>query len=267
MKQQLESIVRAKLRRAQKKLGHQQRELQETENADKYRIWGELITASLFKISPGMDKVKVNNYYSEKMEEIEIPLNPALSPQGNAGYYFKTYRKLHDGRKILTKRIAATKEDIAYLESLLFACENAGPAELEEIRQEMIKSRLILPQKNKPAAKPARSKPLHFLSPDGIDIYVGRNNKQNDYLTLRAADGNDIWLHVKEMPGSHVIIKHFDRRKQRLFMRQNWPLLTAGRHILPMSPLTTLESGMSESQRSQTRHGNLRPPQNHLCHK
>lgn len=210
LKQQLESIVRARFRRAQKKLDHQQRELQETENADKYRIWGELITASLFKISPGMDKVKVNNYYSEKMEEIEIPLNPALSPQGNAGYYFKTYRKLHDGRKILTKRIAATKEDIAYLESLLFACENAGPAELEEIRHELIKSRLILPQKNKPAAKPARSKPLHFLSPDGIDIYVGRNNRQNDYLTLRAADGNDIWLHVKEMPGSHVIIKHSD---------------------------------------------------------
>ncbi|NLM53020.1 MAG: fibronectin/fibrinogen-binding protein [Firmicutes bacterium] len=207
--QQLRQIVQTSLNRLQKRLQLQQKELQEMENADQYKLWGELLTASLYLLRPGMTSAQVPNYYDEEVKMTEIPLNPALSPQANAQLYFKKYRKLHDGKKFLLKRLQNTQTEIHYLDTLLFTIEQADAGELEEIREEMELSGLIRKQKSR-RKKEKPSQPLHFLSPDGIDIYVGKNNRQNEQLTLKNAHSSHYWLHVKDLPGSHVIIKNSD---------------------------------------------------------
>ena len=205
-RQQLRQVVQANLSRLQKKLQLQEKELQETENADQYKLWGELLTASLYLLRPGMTTAQVPNYYDEETKTIEIPLDPALSPQGNAQFYFKKYRKLHEGRKFLHRRLQNTRSEIHYLETLLLAIEQADEAELEEIREEMEQSGLVRKQKSR-RKKQRPSQPLQFLSPDGIDIFVGKNNRQNEQLTLKNSHESHFWLHVKDLPGSHVIVK------------------------------------------------------------
>ncbi|NLZ92784.1 MAG: fibronectin/fibrinogen-binding protein, partial [Firmicutes bacterium] len=207
LKQQLLQSVNNMLARAVKKLKKQMRELQEMEGADKYRLWGEMLTASLHHLRPGMTKASVPNYYTDSREKITVPLDPACSPQENAQRYFKKYRKLRDGKKYLVDRKAAAEKEIAYLESLLVAIQHADMSALWEIREEMEKAGLIRKKTIKKQAKTYSSQPLHFVSPDNIDIYVGKNNRQNDQLTLRAASPTDIWLHVKNHPGAHVIIR------------------------------------------------------------
>jgi len=197
-------------RQIEKKLRLQETELREMENADRYRIFGELLTASLHLLKPGMDKAEVPNYYDEHAGRIVIPLEPSHSPQENAQRYFKKYRKLRDGRQILNRRIYETREELTYLESLYVAATHADLPGLLEIREEMTQAGLIRQKSSKKTPANFVSQPLHFRSSDGIDIFVGKNNRQNDRLTFRTAQKEFFWLHVKEMPGSHVIVCHQD---------------------------------------------------------
>ncbi|NLZ39364.1 MAG: fibronectin/fibrinogen-binding protein [Firmicutes bacterium] len=207
LKQKLRQSVNSKLARLEKKLKKQNRELMEMEEADKYRLWGEMLTANLHLLSLGMTEASVPNYYADKVENITIPLDPSCSPQENAQRYFKKYRKLRDGKKYLLGHKAAAEEEIAYLESLLVAIEHADLSALWEIREEMENAGLLRKKKTKKQAKINLSQPMHFVSPDNIDIYVGKNNRQNDQLTFHTAQATDIWLHVKNYPGAHVIIR------------------------------------------------------------
>lgn len=207
LKQQLMQIVNSAVSRAEKKQQLQEKELLEMSEADRYRIWGEMLTASINLLPPGAKEVSVPNYYNTEQEQIRIPLNPALSPQGNIHRYFKKYRKLKDGEKILSLRLSETVKELMYLESLLAALTHAALEDLDEIREEMAQSGLIRELKTSKKVVHSVSTPLQLISADGITIYVGKNNRQNDRLTLRDASPHDTWLHTKDIPGAHVIIK------------------------------------------------------------
>ena len=208
LRRQLTQVAAGALLRTQKKLRLQDGEILEMAGADRYRIWGELLTASIHLVRPGMIEASVPDYYSTVGDNTKIPLNPALSPQANAQRYFKKYRKLKDGEKILTLRIGQTREELVYLESIAAALQHADMDALWEIREEMEQAGLIRAKREKSKkAETTESMPLHFISADGIDIYVGKNNRQNDRLTLKDASPQDTWLHTKDIPGAHVIVK------------------------------------------------------------
>ncbi|MCR3921241.1 MAG: NFACT family protein, partial [Firmicutes bacterium] len=218
IKRQLAEVITNHLARNEKKLRLQGNDLLTMEGADKYRIWGEMLTASLHTLHPGMKEARVPNYYEDSSQQMIIPLDPAFSPQANAQRYFKKYRKLRDGKKFIVKRLAETRNEIEYLESLLVATQHADYEALFEVREEMESAGMI---RSKPAKKRVvtpPSRPLHYRSPDGFDIYVGKNNRQNDQLTLRTASPADVWLHVKDIPGSHVIIKHSEPPEATLLL-------------------------------------------------
>ncbi|MCW3490910.1 Rqc2 family fibronectin-binding protein [Dethiobacter alkaliphilus] len=208
LKSRLLQVAKSAVSRAEKKKRLQEAELIEMAGADRYRIFGELLTASIHLIPSGSKIAEVPNYYAENQEPMSIPLDPALSAQANAQRYFKKYRKLKDGEKILKGRLEETTNELAYLESLLTTIEHADLEALLEIREEMEATGLIQVQQEKKKRADTQASPLHFVSVDGIDIYVGRNNKQNDRLTLKDASGGHIWLHTKDIPGAHVVIKH-----------------------------------------------------------
>jgi len=205
----LYKLISTYLERARRKLEVQQKELAEAENADLYKLYGQLITANLYQLKPGQSEAKVINFYSENMEEIVIPLDPRLTPIENAQRYFKLYNKAKNAVKVLNEQIEQTKEEIEYLEGQLDNINNCTEeADIEEIRGELmqqgyIRFRQQISGKNK--IRP--SQPHHFISSTGMDVYVGKNNIQNDMLTLKWANKNDYWLHVKDLPGSHVIIR------------------------------------------------------------
>lgn len=202
----LRKIINNNLEKLYNKLDKLQQELNEAKNADTFRLYGELITANMHLLKKGMESFKTMNYYTG--EEIEIPIDKKYSPSENAQRYFKKYSKLKNANKIIEKQISDTLEEITYLEGQLVNLENCTlPSEIEEIKNELSEQGYIHKQQKKKISRQTLSQPLHVVSSDGFDIYIGKNNTQNDYLTLKFANPNDIWLHTKDIPGSHVIIK------------------------------------------------------------
>jgi len=208
----LRKNVSNKLERALNKLAKQKKELIEAEKREKYKVYGDLITANIYKMQEKQHEIELENYYSEKLEIIKIKLNPSLSPSQNAQRYYKKYNKLKNAFELVSKQILKTEEEILYLENILYSLENCTEInELEEIREELRNEGYFNRKPSKIKKKNNKisiSKPSHFISSDGYDIFVGKNNKQNDYLTLKIASKEDLWLHTKNIPGSHVIIKH-----------------------------------------------------------
>ena len=209
MKQKSQDILRLLTTasdRITRKLAHQREELAGSAKREEKRICGDLLNANLHMVERGASSVEIVNYYDPECRPITIPLNPALSPSQNAQRYYKEYRKAQTAERILTEQIAAGEEELRYLESVFDALSRATTMrEVEELRYELAESgylRLSGGQKKKPAALG----PLTFRSDDGFTILVGRNNAQNDQLTLRTARGNDVWFHTKNIPGSHVIV-------------------------------------------------------------
>ena len=206
----LKKSISVKLERLYHKQEKQEEELLEAENADIYKVNGELLTAYIYMIEKGMDSVEVQNFYDPNYENVTISLNKNLTPSENAQKYFKKYNKLKTAKKEITSQIAINKEEIDYLENIILSIENCeNLAELQDIKDELIrlgysKSSGKLKSKKETALT---TKPHEFISSEGFKILVGKNNKQNDYLTLRIADPDDIWMHTKNIPGSHVIIK------------------------------------------------------------
>ena len=188
----------------------QQKTLKDIENRDTLKLYGELITANIYAIKKGMTKVILNNFYSENFEEIEIRLDSNLTPAENAQKYFKKYNKEKRTFVALQDQIKQNNEELLYLESVLNSVNSCtDEQDIKEIRTELAEQGFLKRQKNNKNNKQKsnkKSKPLHYISKDGFHIYVGKNNTQNDELTLRFAKPLDIWFHTKDIAGSHVIV-------------------------------------------------------------
>ncbi len=202
----LKRLVKTLIERDSHTLDEQTRQLQKTEDRDKYRIWGELLNAFGYSAEPGAKEITVDNYYTNEKET--IPLDPTLSAQEIAVRYFDRYTKLKRTAEALAVQTENVKERIGHLESIL---ASIGIAESEEdlawIRRELSDAGYVKEhvQKGKPVK--LKGEPYHYISSDGYDIYVGRNNIQNDQLTFKFAVGADWWFHAKKIPGSHVVLK------------------------------------------------------------
>lgn len=197
------------LKRNQTKILKLQQTLADTELAENYRRDGELLTTFMAQVPKGAEFVELPNYYEED-KPLKIKLNPALSPNQNAQKYFQKYQKLKNAVKIVHSQIEQATQEVGYLESVLAQLEIAGPMDIDLIREELIEQGYIKKRAAKKQKQSKQSKPEEFYSNDGTLILVGRNNLQNDQLTLRSAKKTDIWLHAKDIPGSHVIIKDTD---------------------------------------------------------
>lgn len=205
--QSIKKLVQAKLEKSLNKLSKQKQELLNSEKREIYKIYADLISANLYRIEKGLEEVELENFYDENLEKIKIPLDKKLTPAENAQRYYKKYSKLKNAYNLLLNQIPETEKEIEYLENVLNSLDNCTEIiEIEEIKEELIKEGYI---KGKIAPNKAsmKSKPYHFISSDGFHIYVGKNNKQNDMLTLKTAKKNDLWFHVQNMPGSHVIVR------------------------------------------------------------
>ena len=204
----LRKSISIKLDRLYNKLNKQEKELIESENADIYKIKGELITSYIYMIEKGMESVEVANFYDPEYKNIKISLNTNFTPSENAQKYFKKYNKLKTAKKEITSQIEITKEEIDYLENIMLSIENCeNLAELMDIREELGKVGYLRSKNNSKKETKLTTKPHEFVSSNGFKILVGKNNKQNDHLTLKVASNEDIWMHTKNIPGSHVIIK------------------------------------------------------------
>lgn len=201
----LRRVVQTALERNRKKYDLQAKQLRDTENREKFKVYGELIHTYGYNLKPGAKKLEALNYYTNEM--ITIPLDSTKTPQENALKYFEKYNKQKRTFEALTSLIEETRDDISYLESVSNALDIAlSEDDLTQIKEELIESGYIRRKFTKKKVK-ITSKPFHYLSSDGYHIYVGKNNLQNEELTFHFASGNDWWFHAKGIPGSHVIVK------------------------------------------------------------
>ena len=201
----LRRIVATALDRTRKKYELQTRQLKDTEKREKFKIYGELLHTYGYNAVPGDKSLKALNYYTN--EEITIPLDETLTAQENAKRYFEKYSKLKRTYEALTELIQETKADLDQLESISTFLDMAlSEEDLVQVKEELMDAGYI---RRKYTGKKVKitSRPFHYRSGDGYDIYVGKNNFQNDELTFKFASGNDWWFHAKGAPGSHVVVK------------------------------------------------------------
>ncbi len=198
--------VKNAVSRVERKLWTQKSEVQDAKMREKYREWGDIITANIYRLTKGDTKLIAQNFFSENAEEIEIPLDVRLTPQQNAAKYYKNYHRMKNAEAVLAVQIEEGERELVYLESvleMLKLCESE--ADLSEIREELSEGGYLKAQGGRRKARPLS--PREFVSSDGFRIYAGRNNKQNDLLTLKSALKGDIWMHTQKIPGSHVIVE------------------------------------------------------------
>ena len=209
----LARIVRDELGRVRRKLTAQEQSLATAENAEAFRMQGELITANLWRIAKGQTEAVVENYYDESGGTVTIPLDPALGPAENAQQYYHRYQKARSGLAMIREQLEKSRAERDYLEQVEASLDEARSLpDLEEIRRELrLEGYLSERRAPKDAAPQPREEkaapPLVVRSSDGLEIWIGRNNRQNDYLTLKLAAPHDLWFHTKEIPGSHVILR------------------------------------------------------------
>ena len=209
---ELKKIVKKNIEKLNRKLSNQANELNVALNREKFKVYADLISSNFYKIEKGADSVTVENFYDE-MKEIKIPLDPTLDGPSNAAKYYKKYSKLKNAASFLTEQIEIGKSEISYLESMLLNIDFAErPDEIDELYEEMEKEGYLKKKKkNNKKKKDSDENYITVKTEDGFDIYIGKNNRQNDYLTHKKAKKNDLWFHVKDAPGSHVILKNDNR--------------------------------------------------------
>lgn len=203
----LRKIVSSAVERTAKKYDLQIAQLKDTDNREQFKVYGELLTAYGYSVEQGQTELVCDNYYTG--EKITIPLDPLYSAMDNAKRYFAKYNKQKRSYEALITLTESTSEELEYLLSVQNSLEIAkSETDLQQIKSELIESGYIRGKLNKGKNKnQAKSKPLHYVSSDGYDIFVGKNNYQNEELSFEIATGNDMWFHAKKMPGSHVIVK------------------------------------------------------------
>jgi Predicted RNA-binding protein homologous to eukaryotic snRNP len=209
----LQKLIHTNIDRCNKKLKILNETLSECDEKESFRIKGDLLTSYIYSIKKGDSECTLLNFYNENQEEyITISLNKTKTPAENIQYYYKKYNKLKTSEEYAKVQLKKNDEEMKYLNSVLTNILNAESYnEIDEIKNELIETGYIRFRKNNKNSKKVKtSKPNHFVSSDGIDIYVGKNNLQNDYLSLKFANKNYLWLHAKDIPGSHVIVCSFD---------------------------------------------------------
>ena len=221
----LRHIVQTILERDVHKYDLQCRQIRDTEKREKYKIYGELLNAYGYSVPAGAESCQVLNYYTG--ENIRIPLDPTLTPQQNAQKYFDRYARMKRTNEALTRLTAEVSAEIEHLRSIQNALEfSTTDGDLSQIRREMEESGFLRRKytgrrdsrsdSRKGRSRTPQSKPLHYISSDGYDIFVGKNNTQNDEITFHMADSRDIWFHANDMPGSHVLLKSGGRSMDEL---------------------------------------------------
>ena len=203
----LKPLTQARDRLA-RKMALQEKELAQSHDRDRYRLFGELITANLYRMKKGERTLRAQNYYDPDGGEIDIPLDPLKTPQQNAARYYKLYTKAKTAEEMLTIQLEKGAKEMEYLDSVLESVSRAqGDRDLEEIRQELVETGYLRRRaKAKDRMKRPTTKPLEFRSSAGLRISVGRNNLQNDRLTTKQAGKWDYWLHTQKIHGAHVIL-------------------------------------------------------------
>jgi len=209
-KQRAQDILRtltSSYDRLTRKIANQRRELEQSGDRESLRICGDLIIAGAHTIPKGAAQAVLVDYYDPECREVTVKLNPALSAAANAQKYYKNYRKAQTAEQILAHQIEQGESELKYIDTVFDALSRAAALrELEELREELVATGYLRHQKSKQKPPPPAG-PLKFITDDGFTVLVGRNNLQNDSLTLRTAASGDIWMHTKNIPGSHVIIR------------------------------------------------------------
>lgn len=207
------SLLNKETKKLGKKLNLYMKGLDDTAGAGKLKLYGELLTANIYRLEKGLKEISLENYYGNGPQVVTIPLDPHRSTAENAQSYFKQYLKAKNTHLALMSQITRTREVLDYVEGVKTALEQTGEISgLEEIRQELIEQGFVKQPPPKPCIRKKikdKNKPifLSFRSSDGFQLFAGKNNKQNDFLTLKFAQENDLWLHAKDIPGAHVIIR------------------------------------------------------------
>ncbi len=224
----IRKVLQTNSQRVAKKIDILNKSIKDSENRDIYKRKGELITSYIYMIEKGMKDITVVDFYDEEGKEVTIKLDENLSPSENAAVYFKKYNKKKSTMEHAQKLLKSAEKDLDYIESILYQLHaQATLDDIEEIRDELIEYGLLKKRTTKKKKQNARiSKPLHFLSSDGYEIYVGKNNLQNDELSMRTADETDLWFHTQKIAGSHVIVR------------------TNGKNVNDLPDNTVVEAGM-----------------------
>lgn len=207
----LERFLRNEKQKNEKKIKKLEKTLKQAEQAALYQKLGELLTANLHLVPRHAKEIEVIDYYDENAGKLVIPLDPQKSASQNAQSYFKRYNKAKNSLKVVEEQIQKAEEEIVYFDQLIQQTESAAPRDIEEIREELMEEG-YLRRRHAPKKKKKETKPQveQYRSSTGIDFFVGKNNKQNDYVTNTLGRQDEIWLHTKDIPGSHVLIRSTD---------------------------------------------------------
>ncbi|WP_240411187.1 NFACT RNA binding domain-containing protein [Limosilactobacillus vaginalis] len=214
---QVLKVLHNELKKDRRKVKKLKQQLEDAAKADYYRIRGEILTTYLGKLTAGMTEITLPNFYDDN-KPLKIKLDPELSPSRNAQKYFTKYDKLKTSVDYVKEQLKLANDEINYLANIESQIDLASPADIQEIRLELQQQGYIKQkrQKSKKRRKVRVSKPEEFHTSNGTTVLVGKNNLQNDRLSFKIANKNDIWLHVKDIPGSHVIIRDSDPDEQTL---------------------------------------------------
>ncbi|MEH6889992.1 NFACT RNA binding domain-containing protein [Bacillus sp. JJ864] len=213
----LERFMQNEKAKNEKKLIKLHKTLEDAGKADKYQLFGELLTANMYATKKGDKEIEVINYYDENSGTVKITLDPLRTPSENAQRYFQKYQKAKNSIAIVEEQIEKTNEEIFYFDSLLQQMEAASSKDIAEIREELAEEGYMRNRKAKNVKKkPAKPILDKYIASDGTEILVGKNNKQNDYLTNKLARRDEIWLHTKDIPGSHVVIRSLEPSDETL---------------------------------------------------
>ncbi len=210
----IKRILSKNIERCQKKIIIHEKNINNQAKLDKFKLYGELITANLYQFNKNLDKIDVLNYYTN--EQISIPIEKGRDASYNAQRYFKKYKKAKSAARYSKEQLILTNRELSYLESVLHnlsTCQT--PDEVDEIKEELITTEYLKKKKSRnKKRKVIPREPLKYISSEGYEIYVGRNNVENDYLTFTFANSRDLWLHAQKIPGSHVIIRKKDKKEE-----------------------------------------------------
>ncbi len=206
LRAQLNTAVEKRLTALGKKLREQRKELEATEKAPAYRLYGELLLAYGDRVPRGAEDVALPDLYNPD-QNVVVPLNPSKNAGANAQAYFNRYRKAKNGRDKVKKQLARTVSEIDYCRGLFYTIESVSGSSLKEIRQELIDAGFLRDKQKSRKREDALPQPLIFKTSSGRTVLVGRNNRQNDYITFKAAVRRDTWFHIRQIPGSHVVLK------------------------------------------------------------
>ncbi|MDX5476243.1 MAG: NFACT family protein [Bacillaceae bacterium] len=208
----LERYVQNEIQKNKKKIKKLEQTLEDAKKADKYQLEGELLTANLHNVKRGDKQVEVVNYYDENGATVTIELSPRLTPSENAQKFYQKYQKAKNSLAIVKEQIEKAIQEINYFDMLSQQLETASPKDIQEIREELMEEGYLKIKQKKGNKKNKIQKPVleQYQSTDGTEILVGKNNKQNDFLTNKVARRDELWFHTKDIPGSHVVIRDLE---------------------------------------------------------